>query len=437
MGGNLKQAVLFLAVMAISLMAGIDLMIIAVVLKPMAQNLQVPFSHMGLLMTSFAVGDAIFLGVTGPLADHFQIRNLLRVGLFLFGLSSLAIACSTSFMLTTALRFVQGAACAASVVASLVYVNRFAPKDQEMLWTSSLVAATGLGMALGPIFGGYLSVWWGWHGAFLFNIPVAIAAFIAVSVCMPPTPSLNRSKARQSWVPQGVLRNKQFWCVSLFAAVPYFGVTAFLYAWGVYWAHGFHLTPVMIGQRLAGFGVMVFLSGFAVQRIGRRCSLRTLVLMGVFFSSLAFTYLYLLTLHATLWRVELGFGLFGVGFLLSNGASIRWATECIPKAHVGLASGLTLTIRWLGAALGGVLAPWVYMHRAQAALGGQPERRLMLDVLQGVAKVKWSNSEPLVHLARASAQGLSDVMLVIAIMMWLVWLGTLCLDLKIRQAPQL
>jgi DHA1 family bicyclomycin/chloramphenicol resistance-like MFS transporter len=128
----------------------------------------------------------IFFGlgqlVCGPLADRFGRRPVLLIGMALYTVASVLCAAAQSIDALIVWRAVQGAAMAAAVTCGRSIVrDLFQPHDGARVMSRAL---SGLGIIamLGPIAGGLLVQWFGWHATLLVTalFGAGTLAFIAL-----------------------------------------------------------------------------------------------------------------------------------------------------------------------------------------------------------------------------------------------------------------
>ncbi len=118
----------------------------------------------------------------GLLGDRYGRKRLLLVGLILFALASAACAATGSPGVLIAARAALGLGGALVTVLSFSALPvLFSPQERPKA-LGVLAGAAFVAYPIGPLLGGWLlaNYWWGW--VFLVNVPVVVAALIAVSV---------------------------------------------------------------------------------------------------------------------------------------------------------------------------------------------------------------------------------------------------------------
>jgi MFS transporter, DHA1 family, multidrug resistance protein len=139
----------------------------------------------------------------GALSDSFGRRRVILLSLVLYTLMALACPLAPSFGWLLTFRFVQGLAGGAGmIVGRAVIRDRFhGPTAHRFMAQVTLVS--GFAPAVAPVLGGWLHVWFGWRGPFLFLSLMGTALFVACYFLLPE--SLPRA-ARQPFHPAPLTR---------------------------------------------------------------------------------------------------------------------------------------------------------------------------------------------------------------------------------------
>lgn len=121
------------------------------------------------LPTGFLLSSAIFLIPFGKLADIYGKRKIFLLGIITYTLASFLSALAFSPIFLLFIRFlhgISGAMVFSTVVALLALIFPFGERGRAL---GINVAATYLGLSLGPFLGGILTYHFGWRSLFLFN----------------------------------------------------------------------------------------------------------------------------------------------------------------------------------------------------------------------------------------------------------------------------
>jgi EmrB/QacA subfamily drug resistance transporter len=170
---------LVLVVMAVS---GLN-----VALPEMQRDLGLSSSALLWIVDVYALVFAALLLPAGALGDRYGRRRALLVGLTLFVGGAVIAGLSTSAAPIVAMRAVMGAGAAAIMPATLSIITTVFPPSERPRAIAVWGGFAGAGGALGPLLSGLALEAWGWNGAFLIVVPVAVAAFALVAVVVPPS----------------------------------------------------------------------------------------------------------------------------------------------------------------------------------------------------------------------------------------------------------
>jgi EmrB/QacA subfamily drug resistance transporter len=131
-------------------------------------------------LTSYLVTAAALLLLSGALADRFGRRRVLVVGLVVMLLSSVLCAVAPSVGALIAARVVQGAGAALVVPSSLALLNGTLRVSDRARGIGIWAGLATLGTTLGPYAGGWLVDHASWRWVFLLNLPLIVAALLAL-----------------------------------------------------------------------------------------------------------------------------------------------------------------------------------------------------------------------------------------------------------------
>ncbi|MGA3302458.1 MAG: DHA2 family efflux MFS transporter permease subunit [Methylovirgula sp.] len=166
-------------------MQALDTTILNTAVPVVAQALNVPLLSMKSVLASYTLSLAVFIPISGWMADRFGTRLVFASAIGLFTLGSFLCGVSSDIHLLVAFRVLQGCGGAMMVpVGRLTLVRTFA--KSELIRAMSFVAIPGLvGPMLGPIAGGLIVAYLHWRFIFFVNLPVGIAGLILVYLLLP------------------------------------------------------------------------------------------------------------------------------------------------------------------------------------------------------------------------------------------------------------
>ena len=132
------------------------------------------------VLASYMLSLAVFIPVSGWMADRFGTRRVFVSAIGLFTLGSALCGLSTNITMLVACRIVQGAGGAMLIPVGRMTMVRAFPKS-ELISAMSFVAVPSLvGPMLGPILGGLIVVYLHWSVIFFVNVPVGVLGLYLV-----------------------------------------------------------------------------------------------------------------------------------------------------------------------------------------------------------------------------------------------------------------
>jgi EmrB/QacA subfamily drug resistance transporter len=166
-------------------MESLDTTILNTAVPTISAALGVSPLSMKAVLASYTLSLAVFIPISGWMADRFGTRRVFASAIGLFTLGSFLCGISGNIHLLVACRILQGCGGAMMVpVGRLTLVRTFAKSD--LLRTMSFVSIPALvAPMLGPIAGGLIVAYLHWRFIFFVNIPVGIAGLILVYIHLP------------------------------------------------------------------------------------------------------------------------------------------------------------------------------------------------------------------------------------------------------------
>ena len=166
-------------------MESLDTTILNTAVPAIAQALNVPPLSMKAVLSSYTLSLAVFIPISGWMANRFGTRRVFAsaIGIFTFG--SFLCGISNNIHLLVACRVLQGCGGAMLLpVGRLTMVRAFA--KSELITAMSFVAIPGLiGPMLGPLLGGLIIGYFHWSVIFFVNIPIGLCGLYMVYRHLP------------------------------------------------------------------------------------------------------------------------------------------------------------------------------------------------------------------------------------------------------------
>src|SRR3954462_2159169 len=366
---------------------------------------------------------------TGSLSDRYGRRKALALGLLVFGVGSTLSAFSGTSSALISSRALMGVGGALIMPSTLSILTNVFPAHERGRAIGIWAGVSGLGIAIGPIVGGWLlsNFWWG--SVFLVNVPVVVVALILGRLIVPdskdPSPTaLDPVGAILSilglvslvyaiieapdhgWTSPRTLgtfalafvvlaafaiwelrsdhpmldvtffENPRFTAANISIVLVFFALFGSLFFLTQYLQFVLGYTPLQAGIRVAPIALVLMVTAPLAGRFVERFGNKVLVAFGMTAVAIGLGYLGTITVTSGYPHVLISLVILGVGM----GTAMVPATESImgslPLAKAGLGAAMNDTTRQgggapRGAVLGGTFASAVATHIA-TSLAGQP-----------------------------------------------------------------
>ena len=187
-----RRGLVLLALCSAALIINIDVTIVNVTLPSLVRQLGATTTNLQWVVDAYSLVVAALILAAGSLSDRLGRKGVLLAGLGVFAAGSLAGSFAQTPTQLIAARGFMGIGAAAIFPSTLsVIANVFTERKERAKAIGLWGATTGIGVAIGPIVGGWLlgRFWWG--SVFVFMVPVAgvVAALIALAVPTSRDPS--------------------------------------------------------------------------------------------------------------------------------------------------------------------------------------------------------------------------------------------------------
>lgn len=166
-------------------MQSLDTTILNTAVPAIAQAMDVTPLNMKSVLASYTLSLAVFIPVSGWMADRFGTRRVFAAAIGVFSFASLLCGLSSNIGMLVACRILQGAGGAMMVPVGRMTMVRTFPKS-ELIRAMSFVAIPSLvGPMVGPLLGGLIVHYLHWSVVFFVNIPVGLAGLYFVRRYLP------------------------------------------------------------------------------------------------------------------------------------------------------------------------------------------------------------------------------------------------------------
>jgi EmrB/QacA subfamily drug resistance transporter len=161
-------------------MENMDSTVLATSLPAIARDIGENPLALKLALTSYLVGLAIFIPISGWVADRFGSRTIFAAAIVVFLGGSLFCAVSGTLTWFVVARFIQGIGGAMMVPVGRLVLLKTVPKSGLVAALNFLTIPALLGPIIGPPLGGLITQYFNWRGIFLINVPISILGFFLV-----------------------------------------------------------------------------------------------------------------------------------------------------------------------------------------------------------------------------------------------------------------
>jgi EmrB/QacA subfamily drug resistance transporter len=185
-------ALILLALCSAALVINIDVTIVNVTLPSLVRELAATTTNLQWVVDAYTLVFASLILAAGSVSDRLGRKGVLLAGLAVFAFGSLAGSFATTPEELIAARAFMGIGAAAIFPSTLSLIaNVFTERRERARAIGFWGATTGVGVATGPIVGGWLLGHFWWGSVFLFMVPVAgvVAALVATIVPTSRDPS--------------------------------------------------------------------------------------------------------------------------------------------------------------------------------------------------------------------------------------------------------
>lgn len=173
-------------ILAVALfMEQMDSTVISTSLPAIARDIGVGPITLKLALTAYMVALAIFIPLSGWMADRYGAKKIFRAAILVFIAGSIFCAISNSLLAFVFSRFLQGMGGAMMTPVARLVLVRGTPRSELVSAMALLTIPALVGPLAGPPLGGFITTYFSWHWIFLINVPVGIAGYILSGIYLP------------------------------------------------------------------------------------------------------------------------------------------------------------------------------------------------------------------------------------------------------------
>jgi EmrB/QacA subfamily drug resistance transporter len=371
---------------------------INVALPSISKELMMDAILLSWVATSYLLAAAVFLVPFGRIADIYGRKRILTYGTVIFTISSFLSALSTSATMLISFRILQGMGSAMIFGTGVAILSSVFPVEERGKALGVNVAATYLGLSLGPFLGGLLTQHFSWRSIFLVNVPLGLVvisfifwklkgewaeakgekfdfigsiiyglAFVAIMYGFSLLPAMSGVWLTLAGV-LGILafgrwemrvmspvfninlfrHNTTFTFSNLAALINYSATFAVTFLMSLYLQYTKGLSPQNAGLILVSQPiVMAIVSPFA-GRISDRVEPRIIASIGMLLTSIGLLLFVFLSAETTLGFIIISLIILGFGFALFSSPNMNAIMGSVEKRFYGVSSATLGTMRLTG-----------------------------------------------------------------------------------------
>jgi EmrB/QacA subfamily drug resistance transporter len=421
------QALLVLAFSLLVVTVGNTILNVA--LPTIQEELDASSSELQWIVDGYLLVFAGLLLAAGTLGDRFGRRRALTAGLVVFGLGSVLAALSETSTALIASRALMGAGAAGIMPTTLSVLTNIFPAEERPKAIAVWAAVAGMGIAVGPIAGGWLIEHADWSAIFLLNLPAVAACLAGARLLVPESrdPSSPRldvagaalsvatltaivwalieapergwgdapivaafaagavllaafvaweRRVEQPMLDVRVFRNLRFSAASASITFVYFALMGVMYFMTTYMQTVLGHSALDAGVRMLAIAAGMLLTARPAVVLTRRSGTKLVVASGLATTSAALLLLTGFTVSTGDAELCVALGMMGAGIGLAMAPATESIMGSVPGAKAGVGSAMNDVVREVGgtlgiAVLGSVLAS-AYASGMDGATAGLP-----------------------------------------------------------------
>ena len=178
----LRQVLVPMIVACALFMENLDSTVIATALPKIAESLHEDPLRLNLAITSYLLSLAVFIPLSGWVADRYGARSVFRAAIIVFTVGSACCGISQSLPELVAARILQGIGGAMMVPVGRLVMLRTVPKSELVRAMSYLTVPALIGPVLGPPLGGFIVTYSSWRWIFYINLPIGLLGIVLASL---------------------------------------------------------------------------------------------------------------------------------------------------------------------------------------------------------------------------------------------------------------
>jgi EmrB/QacA subfamily drug resistance transporter len=161
-------------------MENMDSTVISTSLPAIAADIGERALALKLALTSYLVSLAVFIPISGWMADRYGSRRVFAAAIVTFMIGSVLCALATTLPQFVLFRFLQGMGGAMMVPVGRLVLMRSIPKNEYVAALNYLTIPALMGPVIGPALGGAITLYAHWRWIFIVNVPISVLGLYLV-----------------------------------------------------------------------------------------------------------------------------------------------------------------------------------------------------------------------------------------------------------------
>ena len=174
-----QPSILIAVVVAVAFfMENLDSSVLATALPKIAEDFHEPPLQLSLAITSYLVALAVFMPISGWIADRFGQCNVFCTAMAIFTVGSILSSLSTGLEMLVATRVLQGLGGAMMTPVGRLILLRTFSRDRIVQAMMYMSLPAMIGPSMGPVVGGFFATYTSWRWIFYINIPIGLIGIV-------------------------------------------------------------------------------------------------------------------------------------------------------------------------------------------------------------------------------------------------------------------
>jgi EmrB/QacA subfamily drug resistance transporter len=177
-----KPLIVPLIVACALFMENLDGTVITTALPQMALSFGTTAVHLNIGVTAYILSLAVFVPISGWVADRLGGREVFRAAIGIFTLGSVLCGLCNSTEQLIAARVLQGFGGAMMTPVGRLVMLRSIDRGDLARAVSYLTVPAQLGPVMGPVVGGFMTTYFSWRWIFFINVPIGLLGMLLVTL---------------------------------------------------------------------------------------------------------------------------------------------------------------------------------------------------------------------------------------------------------------